>query len=710
MLTEAAKRYLPAAALAIALTAAAQVPTSAVAAMSDAFSSPAVSARLISVQDGIPPGASTLSAGLDLDLGEGWKTYWRSPGEVGTPPRVDWSGSDNVASVDFLWPAPERFTAFGIENFGYRDDVVFPLLITLERPGEPVRLAAQVNLLTCSEICVPQEFGLTLSLPQGKGIDSAAVDRIARFAATVPVEGEAAAIVEKVATVDAEAAELTVELRSQTPFRAPDVFPELGAGTALGKPDIRLGGGGQVLWVRFPILTLNDSGFQEPVITVTDAGRRAITITPERIATAPSPPFSITRPVPDLDELAWIALIAFIGGLILNVMPCVLPVLSIKLSSAIKHQGRSKADISKGFLASGAGVMAFMWLLATLTFGLQRIGVTVGWGLQFQNPVFLALMFVVLAVFAANLFGAFEITLPGRLQTRLARAGGGHGYGGDFLTGVLASVMATPCSAPFLGTAIAFALTGRGTDIFIVFTSLGLGLAVPYLLVAAMPRLVAYLPKPGRWMLGLKVLLGLLLALTAVWLVWVLIGVAGLTGASAVVILTAILIVVLSVKRFPPLLRWTAVVAFAILPLAAAGIPAKQNVPIAATAKHDWTAFDRADIARRVSRGEVVFVDVTADWCLTCKANKALVIDRDPVAAALRVPGTTMMQADWTRPDETIARYLESFNRYGIPFNAIYGPAAPEGIVLAEVLSASAVIEALEQARGGKTLASSVQP
>jgi len=689
---------LSAIALLMAAIAALFVAKDASAARSEAFVDQAVTARLLTAENGVAPGAGTLSAGLDLELGEGWKTYWRSPGEVGLPPSVDWTGSENVADVAFLWPAPERFTAFGIENFGYHDEVVFPLRVTLAEPGEPVRLKAQVSILTCSEICVPQTFALDLSLPAGTGIDSDAAGRITMFADKVPDEGPSAGITVEAAHLSEDLTALTLTARSDTAFRSPDVFPELGIETAFGKPDIRLAEGGRLLWARLPVLAAADT-LPDLSVTITD-GSRAVTLTPQLAEAAPAPPFAVGRAGPGFYELMGIALVALLGGLILNVMPCVLPVLSIKLSSVISSRGQDRGRVRAGFLTSGLGVLAFMWLLAGATLGVQSVGLSVGWGLQFQNPVFLALMFMLLALFSANLFGAFDISLPSSLQTRLARGSGVASYAGDFATGAFAAVLATPCSAPFLGTAVAFALSGRPVDILVVFTALGVGLALPYFAIALFPGLVAFLPRPGRWMGWIKALLGALLALTAAWLIWVLSGVGGGFAALAVTASTAVLLLLLSVRRIPGPAKWTAAAAAAALPLLAAGFLADSGpVGRTAAAGTDWVPFDRAEIARQVSRGKIVFVDVTADWCLTCKANKALVLERDPVAAALAAPGVIPMQADWTRPDERISRYLESFNRFGIPFNAVYGPAAPEGIVLSEILSAASVLEALEQAK-----------
>lgn len=672
-----------------------------ISATSDVESNPAVDVTLITAENWVAPGASAISGGLSLSLVDGWKTYWRSPGEVGLPPEINFAGSENVASVEMLWPAPHRFTAFGIQNFGYSGDVVLPLSIQLETPGEPATLQANVNLLVCSDVCVPLNFDLTIELPGiGVGgadaIDLSSAEQIARYAARVPSEVPTNFVSDIEAYVDENAQTLTVFSRGGDVFQAPDIFPEMAGYTAFGEPDIRLGDGGTSVWAQFPILVL-DPESTDVTITLTD-GDRAATLA-ATLVDAPIPaPFNLQVEQTSFAALAWIGLFAILGGLILNVMPCVLPVLSIKLASVVSGKSKTQGEIRVSFLASAMGVMAFMWFLAAVTFGLQQIGFTVGWGLQFQNPGFLALMVVILAVFAANMLGLFEIALPSRLQTRMAASGSRGGYAGDFATGAFAAVLATPCSAPFLGTAIAFALTGRAIDIAVVFTGLGLGLALPYFIVAAYPRVAQMMPKPGRWMVILKVVLGALLLVTAAWLIWVLSGVAGSTATFVTVGLTLALIALIFAKRISDLPKWAGIVVLAIAPIVAAGQFADRSAVDLAAIETEWTVFDRAAIARHVSQGDVVFIDVTADWCLTCQANKLLVLDRDPVVSALASNGMITMRADWTRPSEDISRYLASFGRYGIPFNAVYGPGAPDGIVLSELLSAEAVLQALSDA------------
>ena len=664
-------RVLLAAALSLALAPAAQ------AAQSDIVQAETLTARLLTAEDGVAPDAARVSAGLHLELEEGWKTYWRSPGEVGLPPELDWSGSRNVAGVEILWPAPTRFTAFEIENFGYGGEVLFPLEVALERPGEPARLRVEANLLVCAEICVPETVSLALDLPAGGGIDRASAGLIADWAARVPAaEGAGRAHLGEALTIEVEGA-----------FEDPDVFPELNR-AAFGAPEIRVEG--DRLWASLPLLSA-PRGEETLRLTVTD-GARALTFEPEA---APAP----IAPGARGTGLLAIAAVAFLGGLILNVMPCVLPVLGIKLAGAIAVAGASPGRVRAGFLASAAGIVTFLWALGAAVLVAKAAGLSVGWGVQFQNPAFLALMVAATGLFAANLAGAFEVALPERIGTALGR--GRPGLAGDFATGAFAAVLATPCSAPFLGTAVAFALAGGVPEVALVFTMLGLGLASPYLLVAARPSLVRRLPRPGRWMLTVRRVLAAMLLATALWLAWVLSGVAGPGAAAAVAGLVAGSVLVLALGAR---LRSAALPAAAAAVAAAMVAPTLAPAPSGAVSAEVWEPFDRAAIAERVAEGRVVFVDVTADWCLTCKANERLVLGRGAVAEALASDAVLPMRADWTRPDEDIRAYLEEKGRYGIPFYAAYGPGAPGGLALPEVLTPGLVLDALAEA-GGEAVA-----
>ena len=410
--------------------------------------------------------------------------------------------------------------------------------------------------------------------------------------------------------------------------------------------------------------------------------------------------------VPEISLLVVLGL-ALIGGLILNLMPCVLPVLSIKLLSVVSHGGREAGPVRVSFLASAAGILVSFLVLAVVAIGLKAGGMAAGWGIQFQQPLFLTAMAVVVSLFAANLFGLFEIPLPRALADLAGGHGGdGHGLASHFLTGAFATLLATPCSAPFLGTAVGFALARGVAEILLVFAALGLGLALPYLLVAAFPGLATRLPRPGPWMITLRRILGLALVATAVWLLSVLAVQIGLTATLIVGALLVVLGLALALARRLPRPAVTGAVLAAAL--AAFLTPAAFEVrPSALQTNQDageWEPFDQARIAELVASGAVVFVDVTADWCITCQVNKTLVIDSDAVREILGNGEVIAMRGDWTLPSQEISDYLASFGRYGIPFNAVYGPDMPQGEPLPELLSVDAVLEALERA-GGSQLA-----
>jgi suppressor for copper-sensitivity B len=653
------------------------------------YSSERLTAYLITSEDGVTPSAETLSGGLQIELAPGWKTYWKSPGEVGFPPEILWEGSQNIAGIELLYPTPTRFRAFDIENYGYEKAVTFPLRITLENPGQAAEIVAKVTVLICEQICVPETFDLALSIPAGMGVDAQAAEQIAKAAASLPGSGAEIGLQVRGVYLDRAAAQMTVLAQSDTPLGGIEIFPDLGLEAAFGAPDVTLSEGGRAARITLEALSLPNELPDLSLVLATAQGSAEFQPALE-LAPAPKEQSS--------GAILWILVLALLGGLILNVMPCVLPVLSIKLTSALKARDQSQARIRAGFLMSALGVMAFMLALAAILVAVRMAGGQVGWGIQFQSPIFLAVMAVLVTLFAANMFGLFEINLPQSWTTSMDSAGRGAGLAGDFATGALAAVLATPCSAPFLGTAVTFALAGSGIETLVIFTALGLGLALPYLIIAARPALIQALPKPGRWMEVVKWVMGALLVLTALWLLSVLWGVAGARVAGIVALLLIAACVFIGLRGRINLMKPAAIAAV----LGAVLVPAFLTQPPQAALARDsaWGAFDEARITDLVASGQVVFVDVTADWCLTCKTNKALVLDRSPVIDALERDGVTLMRADWTRPDETILSYLQAHDRFGIPFNIVYGPGAPDGIALSEILTRDAVINALSEAGG----------
>lgn len=648
-------------------------------------------------------GSETLSLGLQFRMEPGWKVYWRSPGSGGLPPGIDWQGSDNAGEARILWPAPKRFEVLGIESFGYADEVVFPIQLAVPRPGEAVRLAAVVDYLTCREICIPYQATLGLDLPAGPATASPEAPLVARFLERVPGDGATAGFgVEQVALGrSGDQRILVATVRADPPLVKPDLFVETDIPIDVGAPRFVPVAGGFRL--ESPIAgdpaTIERLAGTPVTLTLVD-GPRAVEV---RLPVAASaPPAGVPAGV-----WAMMLATALLGGLILNLMPCVLPVLSLKLLGVVEAGGRERSEVRWGFVASSAGILFSFLLLAGAAVALKEAGLAVGWGIQFQEPWFLAAMAAILALFAANLWGWFEIPLPGFMQFA---AGAPHsGFVGHFLTGALAALLATPCSAPFLGTAVGFALSRGPVEIVAIFAALGVGLALPYLLIAAFPGLATRLPRPGTWMARVRRLLAVAMAVTCVWLLTVLAAQQGPWTAGALA-----LVLVLAALSLGPLARlstaWrTSIAAATAVLFAVAVVPWLSAPPPTRTAPAEvgaqWRPFERARIAGLVAEGRTVFVDVTADWCITCQVNKKLVMNRGEVAERLNGPTLTAMRADWTRPDAEIARFLADHGRYGIPFNIVYGPGAPTGIVLPELLTDGIVMDALTRAGGTRQAA-----
>ncbi|MCW2236497.1 protein-disulfide reductase DsbD family protein [Azospirillum canadense] len=663
-----------------------------------------VEARLVSSVQGTGD-LKTVPLGLELRLEPEWKTYWRSPGDAGFAPRLDWSGSDNLARADIAYPAPQRFTVLGFETAGYHDEVLFPIAAVPTEPGKPLDLSLNAEVLVCSTICVPQSFTLSLSIPAGPAAPGASANDIARAQSQVPGDGRASGLT--ITSVRAEGGALEVEVTARDPMVSPDLFVETDPPVSFPAPKRTFSDDDRHVRLRLDATDapadLNLAG-RAMTLTLVD-GDRSMETAATTTAGLSSAAGGASR------GMAAMLGVALLGGLILNLMPCVLPVLSLKLLSIVQHGGRAPRAVRAGFLASAAGILVSFMVLASALVAVKSAGGAVGWGIQFQQPLFLVFMVVLVTLFAANLWGLFEVPLPRAVADRLG-GGEGGGLAGQFATGTFATLLATPCSAPFLGTAVGFALAGGPAEVFAIFAALGIGLALPYLLVAAFPRVARLLPRPGRWMVALRRVLGAALALTAAWLLSVLVVQLGEVAAVAVAVLMGGLVAALWLsRRLPPATRWTGAALAGLLAVVAFAIPAAFGPSAGAApsavieASTRWTPFAEAAIRDHVAAGKVVFVDVTADWCITCQANKKLVLHRGEVAKRLDDADLVAMRADWTRPDDGIARYLASHGRYGIPFNMVYGPGAPEGIALPELLTEGAVLEALDRARGQDGLA-----
>lgn len=413
--------------------------------------------------------------------------------------------------------------------------------------------------------------------------------------------------------------------------------------------------------------------------------------------------------------IALLLFFAFVGGIILNLMPCVLPVLSLKLFSLIKQAGESRGRLLLLGLSTTAGILASFWALASIVAILKAGGNSAGWGMQFQSAGFIAFMVIILTAFAMSFFGVFEVWLPGSTTTRMDSAGKKAGLVGAFFTGALLVLLSTPCSAPFLGTAMGFAFTASTPVLFLFFTAAGVGLALPYLLVSAFPAVLKVFPKPGKWMVTLQKVMGVLLLATVAWLLWVVNEQAGYSGVSVFGAIAALSVgLSFAIGKFaPPGVAFgreagafaVSAVILAAIWFTAAAPRYEQTVQERFEARMSqqmleggWYRYTPELVSEFAKAGKTVFIDVSADWCLTCKANEAAVLDREDFRKTLDNAGVIRIKADWTRETPEVNALLKSMGKSGVPAYAIYPKGdASKQIVLPELLTAGLILEAIAE-------------
>lgn len=635
---------------------------------------------------------------LQVSLQPGWKIYWRSPGDAGLPTRLSLSAAsppEQALTMDY--PIPGRFSLFGLDTYGYGDKVVFPVRLSGHQPGQALDLQAQLDALVCSDICVPFAGPLSLSLPAGEVKPSVEAQTIARASALVPRLATGRDLVVSTVWFDAALASLFVQLA--------ETDAQSGQGSNEAIDDIFVETDVSGLSFARPIW-LSDGRYQIRLSGAVDG--LALTGQPVRLTVRTANQFSeqaLTVSAPsvqhtDRPALLLMVLFALAGGLILNIMPCVLPVLSLKLTSIVSMATSQPHIIRLRLLTGAAGILCSFAVLTAGLVALKVAGARLGWGIQFQNLYFLTAMVL--------LMGLFTLVLLDRLSLPTPQFTGDQATGhlsSDFMSGFLATLLATPCSAPLVGTAVSFALSGSLFDLSLILMMMGVGLAVPWLVLALFPRLVLMMPKPGPWLSYVRPVLAAGLVLTILWLLWLISVVS--TALLAAVLLTALVLMaavaVFAQGRFAwPVL--TGVMVAAMLSSAWLGVP---NLPLATdtagqgaagtSAGTLWQPWSTAKLAELRRQNRPVFVDVTADWCVTCKVNKQVVLDRASVQQAFAAGDVVLLRADWTRPDDAIADYLLSYGRFGIPFNILYLPGQTEPVIFSELLSAEKILSVLEK-------------
>lgn len=666
-----------------------------------------VAASLVADTNAIVPG-KTFTAGLLLRIVPGWHTYWKFSGDAGLPVELKWQLPPGWKTGELQWPIPMKVKDPGeIDTYGYDNEVLLMQEITppASLKDSNVKLSAEANWLVCEKICIPGSANLNLELPRSTSSTPANAELFERFRKLLPQSwpgAEAATLRWSRAGKDLR---LTVTSAALAKYPFADFYPLPPAGVVVGHPKVESRAGNEITFAvplesapqnQLSILGLVVSGQNE------QSDDRIAWQLPET-AGAASPK---TNVAPEHGLFTFL-LFGFIGGLILNLMPCVLPVISLKIFGFIQQAGQDRQKILRSGLAFSAGIFAWFIALALVLIALKAAGREITWAAQFTNPYFVLFLSVIVLVFALNLFGVFEISPPQAVM-RMAGATATHGHAGSFFQGVFATVLATPCTAPYLGTALGFAFTQSALIILSMFVAIAAGMAAPYLLLCVQPAWMRFLPRPGPWMEHVKQFMGFLLLATLLFLLYVLgaqRGLEAVTWAGCFLLVVAIVCWMQGsfiVPTASTAKRSLVLVLMLVLVLGGAfyfiGDKFRSSKIAAAGLKleGDWQAFTPERLQSELAQSHNVFVDFTAAWCITCKFNEASVLESAVVREAFQRHGVIKMKADWTNGDPAITKILQQFGRPGVPLYVLYPGKTGEPIVFPELLTKSIILDKLE--------------
>ena len=665
-----------------------------------------VKASLLADTSAVVPGKS-FNVGVLLRMAPGWHTYWKYSGDAGLPTEIKWNLPPGWKVGDIHWPIPLKTIDPGdILTYGYQDEV---LLLQEVTPPEKiadasVKLSVQVDWLVCEKICIPGGATLAVDLPTTGSAEPKNTDLFARYRRLLPQKFPEAKTATATWTRTGNDFLLKVSSDQIANYQTIDFFPLPQGNTVVGHPSIDSRTANEVS-IKVPVESADKSLTSMPGLIVfaqheNGNDRSAWETAPAQAAAA--------MPVPQPSRgLATFLLFGFIGGFILNLMPCVLPVISLKIFGFIKQAGESRAKIFRSGLAFVAGIFTWFIGLAVVLIAIKRAGHDVTWASQFTNPYFVLVLSVIVLVFALNLFGVFEITLP-RLVSRGIASAPREGNAGSFFQGVFATALATPCTAPFLGTAIGFAFTQSSPVILAMFVSVAAGMSAPYFLLSAQPAWMKYLPQPGPWMVHVKQFMGFLLLATMLFLVYVLGAQRGLDGAiwaSCFLLIIAIACWMKGAFLLPTSSTAKRAVVFLLMLLLLLGsgfyfIGEKfqsSKIDVAQNGSGgDWQPFTLERLQSERDQGRAVFVDFTAAWCLTCKFNEKAVLENSEVRDAFQRHGVVKLKADWTNGDPVITKLLQQFGRPGVPLYVLYPGKSQEPIVFPELLTKNILLDKLE--------------
>ncbi|MGH8093285.1 MAG: protein-disulfide reductase DsbD family protein [Chthoniobacterales bacterium] len=668
-----------------------------------------VQASLVADTGTVAPG-QPFTAGLLLKMAPGWHTYWQYPGDAGIPTEIKWNLPPRWKAGAIQWPIPEKLNEPGdIQVYGYHGEVL--LMVPMTPPkniaATSVKLSAAADWLVCEKICVPGSATVQLELPVGAQATPANTDLFAKYRDRLPraLPGSATSALHW--SREPNALRLTIADKSLAQAASVDFFPlPKSVSTVIGHPRREQTGDGSLVFV-IPIESADKNVQSLDGLIV--AGEHAFSLG-ELNPPAASGGSQITAAPSSPDGLLKLLLFGLIGGFILNLMPCVLPVISLKIFGFIQHARDSRARIFGNGLAFTAGIFAWFIGLAVLMIALKSAGHEITWAFQFTNPYFVVAMSAVVLVFALNLFGVYEITLPASATTGLLGWSAREGYTGSFFQGVFATVLATPCTAPYLGTALGFAFAQSAGIILLMFVAIATGMSLPYLLLSAQPAWLRFVPHPGPWMVRVKQFMGFLLIATLLFLLWV-IGVA--RGIDAAIWVSAFLLALsigcwmLGSFSTPSASRAQRSVVFVLILVLVLGSGfyfigqkfSATKMAASSLTKDCWISFSPERLQTELAQGHSVFLDFTAAWCITCKFNEASVLESAAVKNAFERYGIVKMKADWTNADPVVTRTLKQFGRVGVPLYVLYPASTPnQPVVLPELLTQALVLNHLQSA------------
>lgn len=646
-----------------------------------------VVASLISSHDTVAPG-STVHLALRTELDDGWHTYWRNPGDSGEPVQLSWTLPDGVVAGDIAWPLPYPIPTGPIINYGFEGTPIFPVTMTIPAdatPGSILTFDLDFYYLVCADVCIPEDGQTKLMLAVGEPeIDMRWKPDIDAALEASPKLGDVTGAISVAGDV------LTAQFTNLPEGRVTDAyfFPfEQGVLGHSNPQALQIGTTGIAL------TTIPDFAWREDTLPAAFEGVLKYTLNGQIRGDVVQLNVGDVLNIGETRQssvggftLLSAALGAFLGGLILNLMPCVFPIISLKALSLAKTAHGDRAPARRAAWAYTVGVLATFVALALALIAFKAAGAQIGWGFQLQSPKVVGVLAVLLFIIGLNLLGVFEF--GGRLQGVGEGLTTRSGLSGSFFTGVLAVIVATPCTAPFMAGAIGYALAQPAAVMLAVFLALGFGFALPFLILGYAPGLLAKLPKPGPWMVRFREFLAFPMFAAAIWLVWVLSLQAGATGVGLVLIaMLSVGFAIWLFQRNAVLAKGLAVlaaIAALLLPLSLSAAPTELT-----KADLNYEAWSPARVTELRAEGRPVFVDFTAAWCVTCKVNETLVLNTDKTKQLFDDTNTAFLVADWTNRDAVIAAELERYGRAGVPLYLAYPTSHTDvmGIVLPQRLT-----------------------